>query len=129
MFTWIERNMGPILGFLLFIAVIVFWPNLSKFERMKYPQPEFRKNFHATVEAMNANEPALTNDKFHRPTTCNVVLFKVIKENKYFTINSCSLSDGDFHIDDAWMYNHKVGDTAYFKHLKTKRFFHIKDRK
>lgn len=126
MFTWIERNLGSLLGLLTAVCLLAFI--LSGCDANNKHDSEVRKNFKATISAMNLNEHALTNDKHHAPTTCNVVLFKVLNENNYFTINSCDYFMS-IKLNDAWMYNHRVGDTAYFEFLRNERFFSIKDRK
>lgn len=77
------------------------------------------------------NDESLSDDKFHTPRVCNLVLLETLKGDKRYTeMNSC---DGYGITRDIltpeWMYNHKEGDTIHFDYILKSRFFKIKDRR
>ena len=86
------------------------------------------------ITSMNYNS-SLTDDKFHTPQLCNIILFETLSEPiLYREFNTCELpkncTTGKIltHIDNVWIYNHKVGDTVHFEYLLKSKFFEIKNR-
>ncbi len=77
------------------------------------------------------SECSLTNDKFHNPQLCNIILLETINniggKKLYREINTCidCCCGSDIHIDTKWLYNHKVGDTVHFDYLLRSKFFTI----
>lgn len=86
------------------------------------------KNVEATIVSLNADEQCRTNDKFNNPTTCSIVMFNVTNTNEYFKFSSCmgQYWSGGVNINDEYIYNHKIGDKAYFKILNRDRLFTIR---
>jgi len=92
-------------------------------------------NVNAEIVSMNGNEQTFNQDKFHTPTTCNIILIKALNanvKNQYAELNSCNLRrdypKNEIYLTTSWMYNHNVGDTIHFKYIDSKRFFTIKKR-
>ena len=70
-----------------------------------------------------------STDKFHNTQTCNMIIFETLTEPKlyrYIIINELpkNLITGKnlIHIDNMWIYNHKVGDTVHFDYLLKSKF-------
>ena len=62
-----------------------------------------------------------------RYAVCTPVLFETVKEPiQYVRFNTCS-QEWNVRINDAWIYNHRVGDIVHFKYLRKQRFFDIKE--
>lgn len=76
------------------------------------------------------SESILTEDKYHIPQLCNLVLFETLTEPKlYMELNTYNLSR-HIKMDTKWFYNHKPGDIIHFEYLSKNRFFEIdKDRR
>ena len=71
------------------------------------------------------SESILTEDKYHTPQLCNLVLFETLTEPKlYMELNTYNLSH-HIKMDTKWFYNHKPGDVVHFDHLLKNRFFEI----
>ncbi len=72
---------------------------------------------------------SFTNDKFHNPQLCNIILFESVKyingKKIYREINTCTDITSTMHIDTKWLYNHKVGDTVHFDFLLKSKIFTI----
>lgn len=92
-------------------------------------------DMNAEIISMNGNQQTFTQDKFHVPTTCNIILIKALNtnvKNRYAELNSCNIRATypivEIYLTPRWMYNHNVGDTIHFKYIDSNRFFTIKKR-
>lgn len=93
------------------------------------PRSEYYyRDINLRVVSING-ECSLTNDKFHKPQLCNIILFETLDTpTKFMEINTCSNNAYYIHIDTPWIYNHQPGDTVHFDYLLKSRFFEIRKR-
>ncbi|MCK9447159.1 hypothetical protein M0Q50_09935 [bacterium] len=85
--------------------------------------------YYIDMEIVSINgECSLSNDKFHKPQMCNIILLKTINKIDgkilYKQINTCEPL-WDIHIDTKWIYNHRVGDKVHFDYLRKDLMFEI----
>lgn len=81
------------------------------------------------IVSINSDGDYITQDKFHTPKTCNIVLFETIGDNKmYCELNTCRLDFTEIRITTEWLYNHRAGDIVHFDYLRKDRFFKINPR-
>lgn len=114
---------------LVFISLIFIFTSCKH----KIAEDKYAINIDMKIVAMNYDGASQTNDKFHTPQACNIILFETVTEPKlYREINTCKLpfsnTGSDIHIDNVWIYNHKVGDIVHFDYLLKSMFFEIKER-
>lgn len=124
------------IGLLTDVAVLIFILFISSCTHKK-TEEKYVINIDMKVSAINY-DCSLTNDKFHTPQLCNTILFETLTEPKlYREFNTCKLpnsvnssgSGSDIHINNVWIYNHRVGDIVHFDYLLKSEFFEIKPRK
>jgi hypothetical protein len=90
-------------------------------------EDKFVRNIDMKITSING-ETVLSDDKFHKPETCNTILLETIDGPKqYRELNTCKLHS-KIHIDNVWIYNHRVGDIVHFDFLLKSKFFEIKER-
>ena len=92
----------------------------------------------AAIVAINDNDQYTMPGKHPQPVVMNTVLFNIVGTDQYFKLSNrggATLSSegalGDSTrvlMNDAWVYNHAVGDTVRFTSLRVERIFRIKPR-
>lgn len=92
-------------------------------------EDKYAINIDMKIVGMNFDGSTQTDDKFHTPQACNIILFETVKGPKlYREINTCEMPSADIHINNVWIYNHKLGDIVHFDYLLKSEFFEIKER-
>ncbi len=122
----------------LFIVLVLLLASC----KLEKPADTYYRDFELKIVSING-ETMLSEDKFHKPQTCNMILFETTYdfERKFNTnhlyreINTCRDRIADkscgcegFHIDTKWFYNHKVGDKVHFDYMLKENFFEINNR-
>lgn len=85
------------------------------------------KNINLRLVKINS-DCSLTNDKFRQPQLCNTILLETLTEPKlYKEINTCDYQAmRNIHINNQWLYNHRIGDTIHFDYILKRSLFTIK---
>ena len=69
-----------------------------------------------------------TSDKFHKPQLCHIALIQDLQDTLMFMeLNSCDPPVG-MNINNAWFYNHRIGDNVIFQYIHKDRYFLIRPR-
>lgn len=80
---------------------------------------------------VNTNEsPGLTDDKFRSPVLVKKWLIRSVSDTTMFAeLSSYNGINNGWSITNEMWYNHKIGDTLFFKWLRKDRFFKIQNSK
>ena len=111
---------------IILIFSIIFLYSCSDFK----PSPKYHYiNEKAIVAGLGSNDD-ITQDKFHNPISVKTALIRLVKDTtKYIELSDRHSSYGILTIDNEWYYNHRIGDTVYFKYILKDRFFTIKNKR
>lgn len=83
-------------------------------------------NRKGVIVEMNGKDETFTQDKFHEPVTCGLVLIQdVIDTTMFMELSGCN----SHMISTEWYYNHEIGDSVHFDYIRKNRYFHIYPKK
>lgn len=112
-------------GVIVLCAVVMY---LFSWHATRAQNPTLYKynRFRAVVVELQKNRVHVSNDTTKNTQLFHAVLFRIIDPrypNQYFLLRSLESRI----LTNAWVYNHRVGDTAYFEYINDRRVFSIRD--